>query len=477
MAGQAPTYRFGEFELDAAAYALRRSGEPVRIEGRPMDLLLLLVERRGQLVTRQDIIDRLWGPDVFVDVEAGIHTAVRKVRQALEDPADGPRFVETVPARGYRFIAQVWAETGPPTPGADRPVDTPSVPAPVPPPSTPAVSPAPAVVPPAGPARLPRAAGLMALGLVVALAALLAWSRMWESIELARPALTLAVLPFTNLTGNASFDYIGDGLADDTATALSQADPEALGVVGRTATVRYKGSTKSVGEIGAELGADYLLESTLRAEGPRLRIATRLLRVSDQLQVWSQAWDREPTSMLGLQRELSEAITRQIQLRLAPDRADRLARRQTKNPDAYDFYLRGLTFDAQRTPDTTRRALDYYTQATDLDPSYSLAWAAMAATLSGRLLNSDARPADVLPRAQDAARRALQFGPDTAEANRVRAQMEWFAEWDRWSDAEAGLRRALAIEPRSAVTHLILGHVLSQMGRQDEALRSTRRAR
>ncbi|MEZ5294030.1 MAG: winged helix-turn-helix domain-containing protein [Vicinamibacterales bacterium] len=474
MAGPTPTYAFGEFELDLGSFVLRRGGEPIRIEGRPMDLLILLVERRGQLVTRQDIIDRLWGPDVFVDVEAGIHTAVRKIRQALEDSADRPRFVETVPGRGYRFVAEVVETAGAVARVRREPPRDDSAPDGPPAVAEPA---SPAVPPPAVSTPPTRRAWLLAPAILVALAAALAWPRGQAEREPPRPAVTLAVLPFGNLSGEAGYDYIADGLADETATTLGQVDPDGLGIVSRTATARYRSATKSPSEIGAELGADYLLESTLRAEGRRLRVTARLVRVRDQLQVWSQSWDREPTSMLGLQRELSEAITRQIQLRLAPDRADRLARRQTRNPDAYDLYLRGLTFDAQRTPDTTRRALDYYTQATDVDPSYSLAWAAMAATLASRLLNSDANPAEVLPPAQDAARRALQFGPDTAEAHRAQAQMEWYAEWDRWSEAEAGLRRALAIEPRSAMTHIVLGHVLSQTGRQDDALVSTRRAR
>ncbi|MCC7180994.1 MAG: tetratricopeptide repeat protein [Acidobacteria bacterium] len=178
-----------------------------------------------------------------------------------------------------------------------------------------------------------------------------------------------------------------------------------------------------------------------------------------------------------MQRELSEDIVRQIHGRLSPERASTLARRQTSSPDAYDLYLRGLNFERQRTPPTTRRAVEYYEKATALDPGYSLAWAALAGTLTGSALNSDVDPGTVRDRAREAARRAIETGPDTAEAHRVMAMGQWYFEWDRWPEAEAGYRRALSIDPRSATTHLMLGHLLSQMGRHPEARQATLRAR
>ena len=376
------TFRFGDFELDVGAYELRRNGRPVRIERQPMDLLLLLVERRRQLVLRSEIVDRLWGKDVFVDVEMGVHTAIRKVRQALRDSPDAPRFVETVSGKGYRFIAPVEVHGAPDADagltkaqpaaaalsvtdapieiaivaGLTRPVDGGDAVASI---AAAAVA-DPAVDDDAAP---PRAAfqlrrglafGLLALGLLVGV---LIWA--WTPPR-ASP-LTLAVLPFANLTGDPARDYLAEGLAEEIATSLGQIDPEQMGVVARSSTMRYKTTTKSAAEIGRELAADYLVESSLRAEDSRLRVTSTLVRVRDQVQVWSQSYDREPMSLLGLQLELSTAITEQIRLRLSPGRLETLARRQTQSPDAYDLYLRGRNYQNQRTPATNRRAIEVLT--------------------------------------------------------------------------------------------------------------------
>lgn len=212
-----------------------------------MDLLILLVEHRRHLVTRSEIVERLWGKDVFVDVETAINTAIRKVRQALHDSPDAPAFIETVPGRGYRFVAEVEVVSEP-------------------------------------------------LGGV--------------------SGITLAVLPFENLSGDPGREYLADGLTDETIASLGQIDPDRLSVVARTSTMAYKRTTKSVADIGRELGVDYLVESSIRAESGRLRVISNLIRVRDQVQVWSESYDREPSSMLGLQQDLSSAIAGQIRLRL-----------------------------------------------------------------------------------------------------------------------------------------------------------------
>ena len=276
MSHSPETFRFRGFELDVAAYELRGGGRSIRLERQPMDLLILLVERHGMLVSRSDIVDRLWSKDVFVDVDTGVHTAIRKIRHALGDSREEPAFIETISGKGYRFIAPV--EVGAWLGGA-------------------------------GPVR----------------------------------RVTVAVLPFENLSGDADREYLADGLAEETIASVGQVDPEHVNVIGRTSIMVYKRTTKSLAEIGRELGADYLVESSIRAEGHRLRVTSKLVRARDQLQVWSASYDREPVSILGLQRELSTAIAEQIRLRLSPDRLSGLGRRQTQNADAYDAYLRGGT--------------------------------------------------------------------------------------------------------------------------------------
>lgn len=455
-----------------------------------MDLLLLLVERRGQLVSRHEIVDRLWGKDVFVDVETGVHTAVRKIRLALRDSPEAPAYVETVPGKGYRFIAPVEVVRAPnaleppaiPLRIEASPVAAAAAVAALVATDTPrlAADPAsaPAVVPAESRAR-PTSRLLIGASLITAIAVSVGttvWVRSSRSLVPGTSPLILAVLPVANLTGDPGREYLAEGLAEDTAGALGQVDPEQVGVVARTSTLQYKGSTKSAAEIGRELSADYLVESSLRVEATRLRVTVTLVRVRDQVQVWSQSYDREPTSLLSLQQELSATIAQQIQLRLSPGRLAALGRRQTQSPDAYDLYLRGRNFQNQRTPAANQRAVEYFTRATEIDPQYALAWAAISNVLVGSLVNGDADPSDVVPRAREAGARAARAAPATPEAQFALAYLQWCCEWD-WPSAEAGLRRAVALDPRFAMGHLVLGHTLSQMGRHAEAQAATQSAR
>jgi TolB-like protein/Flp pilus assembly protein TadD len=406
------TFRFGDFELDVAGWELRRLGRPIRLGRQAMDVLILLVQRRRQLILRSDIVDRLWGKDVFVDVETGVNTAISKIRQALRDSPDAPTFVETVPARGYRFVAPVEVIS-------DRLVNG---------------------------AQL----GGVSVGRV-----------------------TLAVLPFENVGSDPEREYLATGLTHETSASLAQIDPASLSVKGRT--LRYKGTTKTAGEIGQELSVDYLVESTLRSEGGRLRVTTTLIRVRDQEHVWSQSYEREPTSLMGLEQELSTAIAEQIRGRLSPAPLGS-ALRQTQNADAYDAYLRGRYLESRRTPATNARAIEQYQRAIELDSHYALAWSSLAFTYVGSVINGDARPLDVWPRARDAAARAVQANPDLAEAQFAAGYLNWLMDWD-WTAAEMAFRLAIRLDGSSAAAYRTLGHALSQQGRDIEAAAAMRRAR
>ena len=450
------TFRFGDFELDVAAYQLRRKGHPVKIGRQPMDLLILLVQHPGQLVPRAAIVERLWGQDVFVDVETGVNTAISKIRQALRDSSEAPAFVETVPGKGYRFIAPL----EPPKPPA---IEVAAVPQPAEPaPTSPTRSP-----------TIVRHRLALALAAIVMLA-VAAWA--WRGTTSAVSSVTLAVLPFENLSGDPDREYLAEGLAEETIASLGQMDPERMRVVGRTSVMAYKGTTKSLAAIGRELGTDYLVESSIRSEGAQLRVTSKLIRVRDQIQLWSQSYDRQPASMLGLQRELSTAIAEQIQLRLSTDRIDAVAQRQTRNAEAFDLYLRGLNFANQRTPPTTQRAIEYFKRATALDPEYALAWSGLAMAYAASPINSDAAPLDVWAPARDAARQAVRADPNLAESHYASGYVDWAFEWN-WPRAEAALTRAIALDPQYAMAYVTFGHVLSQMGRHREAEPLMRRAR
>ena len=484
------TFRFNDFELDVVAYQLRRQGRVVRLERQPMDVLILLVERRRQLVSRADIVERLWGKDVFVDVDTGVHTAIRKIRQALGDSISAPAFVETVPSKGYRFVADVEVVSRPSDSGLAATLVEPS--------------PAPehlqtndvatgelhgresietvaaAVAPAAGSATTPAsprwsahpARVLMAVVAVALVTGLVVWTRLNGGVPASR--VTLAVLPFEYLGSDPEREYLAAGLTEETSASLAQIDLEHLIVKGRT--LGYRGTAKTAAEIGRELSVDYLLESTLRAEGSQLRVTTTLIRVGDQEHVWSRSYDRDPTSLLGLQQELSTSIAEQIRLRLSGDNLREVRQRQTQNADAYDAYLKGRYFHSRRTAATNALATQEYERAVALDSNYALAWAGLASAYAASTLNGDARPLEVWPRAKDAAAGAVRGNASLSETQLAVGYLSWVLDWD-WRAAETACRLAIRLDPSNAAAHRSLGHVLSQSGQHTEAESEMRRSR
>ena len=414
--GSRATFRFGAFELDLAVYELRRLGRRVRLGRQPMDLLILLVQRRRELVSRGEIVELLWGHGVFVDVDTGINTVIRRVRRALRDASDAPEFVETVAGKGYRFIANVADNS---TAQANR--------------SYAATS-----------------------------------ARVWNT------SVALAVLPFEDLGNDPERAYLAAGLTDEASASLAQIDPEHLSIKGRTH--RYKGTTKTVGEIAQELSVDYLVQGSIRAEGPRLRVTVTLIRITDQKHVWSQSYEREPASLLGFQQELSAAIAREIRLTLSPDRRRGIECRQTQDAEAYDAYLRGRYQAHRRTAEGNARAIEHFNRAIAIDEHYALAWSDLAVAFAASAINADARPAQVGPPARAAALRAVRANPELSEAQLALGYGLWLLDWD-WKKANAALRLAVDLDPSSVAAARIFGHALSQSGRHHEAETAMRRMR
>jgi TolB-like protein len=400
-------YCFENFELDVGACELRRSGEVLRLERRPMDLLILLVERRNELVTREEIVQRLWGERPFVEIETGINTAVRKVRHALGDLRQSPKYVQTVPARGYRFLPDVQLRQ--------------------------------------------------------------------EQIP-AEPLLRIAVLPFENIGADPEREYFADGLTDETIISLGQIDPLRLAVVGRTFVIPYKRTAKPADQIAQELNVGYIVEGTIRSEGPRLRVACKLIRVRDQAQVWSISVDTEGEQVLDFQRELCTGLAEKIALQLSPGTLDRLSRRHTRDPEAYDLYLRGRYYWNQLSPPTTRRALEYYKRATERDPRYALAWSGLADAHASAPINGDAEPRSAGELARAAARRAEAADSRLAEVQTSLGFVKLFIDWE-WPTAEAHFRRAVALDPAYPLAHRMLAVALTHLGQQDAARSAIRRAR
>ena len=287
----------------------------------------------------------------------------------------------------------------------------------------------------------------------------------------------LAVLPFENLGPEMEREYLADGLTEEVIAALGQVDPVHLSVIGRTTVMRYKRAMKSLREIGDELKAAFLVESSLRGEGGRIRVTSKLVRASDQVQIWSATYDSEPRSVLTFQRELSTTIAEQIRLQLAPERLDALARRQAHNPEAYDSYLQGRYYWNLFTPATTRRAIEYYLKATQLDPTYALAWSGLADAYASSPIHADARPRDVWEKARRAAQQAIAAEPGLAETQTSWGFVKFWLEWD-WKEAEAAYRRAIEIDPNYSLVYRILGILLGHAGnREEEARKAMEKAR
>ena len=288
--------------------------------------------------------------------------------------------------------------------------------------------------------------------------------------------IRIGVLPFENLSAGPEREYLADGLTEETIATIGQIDPEHFSVIGRTSVMRYKRTTRTLAEIGRELDASYLIENSLRAEGGRLRITSKLIRVRDQLQIWSASYDSEPSSLLSFQRELSIAIAEQVRLRLSPVRLTALVNRQTQNPEAYDLYLHGRYFWNQLTGQTTRRAIEFFTHATTLDAKYALAWAGLTDCYTSAPVHGDAPPLLIMQNARDAIASAVTAEANLAEVQTALGNFNFWLGWD-WSAAEAAYRRAIALDPNLPLAHRMLGVVLSHSCRHDEARSSMQRAR
>jgi TolB-like protein/Flp pilus assembly protein TadD len=298
-----------------------------------------------------------------------------------------------------------------------------------------------------------------------------------ELIAAVATTTVLAVLPFENLGPETDREYLTDGLTEEVIAALGQIDPVRLSVIGRTTIMRYKSTTKSLNEIGRELSAAFLVESSLRSEAGRIRVTSKLVRTEDQVQIWSATYDSEPKSMLAFQRELSTTIAQQIRLRLSPERLDALARRQAHNPEAYDAYLQGRYYWNLFTPATTRKAVECYQRATQLDPHYALAWTGLADAFASSPIHADAPPQDVWEKARRAAEQAVAAAPDLVETQTSLGFVKFWLDWD-WNGAEAAYRKAIAIDPNYSLVYRLLGIVLGHAGgREEEARHAMERAR
>jgi TolB-like protein/Tfp pilus assembly protein PilF len=437
--------RFGDFELDAGGYELRRSGAPVRLERIPMELLLLLVAEPGRLIPRRALADRVWGKDHFLDEASAINTAIRKLRLALGDNVENPRFIETVPGKGYRFVAKALradtSETRRPSLRPDRTL--------------------------------------------------------------------LAVFPFENLSNNPQESYLSDGVTDELITCLGALSPAHLGVMGRTTATECHRRGMTLQQIGHELGVQFVIEGSVRASLEHIRINVRLVQVSDQTQIWAKSYERKIGDLLVWQWEVAREIAGEVKTAVPSGAFSRQSRSRQVDPKAYETYLKGLHRWNKRTPLGCSQAITLFEQAIDMDPAYPLPYAGLADAFILLGIHGVRSPQDTYPKARAAAIKALEIDPALAEAHAAMGDVskgfdwewgqaeasyreaikfnsnyalvhQWYANLlsilERHAEAIGEAEEARYIDPLSAPTAGFVGFSLYRARRFDEALREARKA-
>ncbi len=458
--------RFGdELELDRRAFELRRSGRSLKLERIPMELLFLLVERRGELVSREEIIEKIWGKDVFLDTDSSINAAIRKIRQALKDDAERPLFVQTITGKGYRFVAAV---ADPDLPSLEKKVEIEET-------ARPKGTPQP---PPQQNASSFRrwTWKLLLAGVVLVILAGAAYflqSRSASDIAHGQKRVMLVVLPFANLSNDPAQEYFSDGLTEETIADVGEINPEKLGVIARTSAMAYKNTNKTVNQIGRELDVDYVLEGSVRREGGTARITAQLIRVSDQSHIWAHNYEREVGGILALQNELGRAIAQQIQVKLTPSHSGEASHRGATNPDAYDLYLKGRFYLGKRTGDGIDKGIEYFKQSIAKDPGFALGYAGLANSYLASTISS---PQEFFPRARAAASRALELDQGLAEAHAALGAEKAGFEYD-WAGAEQEFKRAIELNANCADAHFYYSwYLLTPLGRPEPAIAEMKKA-
>jgi TolB-like protein/DNA-binding winged helix-turn-helix (wHTH) protein/Flp pilus assembly protein TadD len=448
--------RFGLFEAEVQAGELRKEGLKVRLQDQPFQILVMLLERPGELVTRQEIHQKLWPADTFVGFDHGVNNAINRLREALGDSADTPRFVETLPRKGYRFIAPVTgdgqlAEADYPAMAASPLVETGHI------------DPRLGVRPRSLVAILVSCFAIALAGIVY-----LTWPRM--RVGRSSPGsgyVMLAVLPFQNLSGDPSQDFFSDGLTEEMIAQLGALNPDQLRVIARTTTMAYKHTSKSIQQIGRELGVGYVLESSVRRDGDQVRISVQLIRARDQVHVWARSYDRHVSHSIQLQEEVATAVAEQIEVKLSPTYRDR-TNPHPLDAEANEAYLRGRYFWNQFTPEGYWKAIAYFQQAIGRDPNFAEAYSGLADSYSFLVVTDSIPTNEGHPKSLEAARRAVDLGNNLAESHTSLA-LELGRSWN-WSDAENECKRAIELNPSYSMVHRIYASILGSNRRHREAL-------
>ena len=441
------SFRFGVFELEPKARELRKAGIRLRLQPQPFQILMLLVERAGQIVTREELTQKLWSSETYVEYDRSLNRAVVKLRDVLGDSAESPRFIETLPKTGYRFIAPVTGSS--PVVAVEKEQPRPRA---------------------SNPARW--------LFSVVVLAVVMAYVavKIFRHPPLAPAIHSIAVLPLSNLSGDASQDYFADGMTEELISDLSQVS--ALRVISRTSVMQYKNTTKSLRDIGRELNVDAIVEGSVERSGGRVRINAQLIYAPTDTHLWAKRYQRDLGDVLALQDDVAGAIAREIRIKLTASEQTRLASSHPINPQAHENYLKGLFHIRKRTETDLVKSIAYFQQAIEIDPSYAMAYAGLADAyaLQGSLLYMVFPPKEAMPKSKAAAIRALQLDDSLGEAYATLAYIETLYDWD-WQKSENDFIRAIELNPNYAQAHAWYAMHLMAMGKHQEAIAEVTRAR
>jgi len=410
-----PMIRFGAFELDAANGELRKGGVSLKIHPQPFRVLRLLAEHSGQVVTRDEIQRCLWADNTFVDFERGINFCVNQIRATLGDDAEEPRYVETLPRRGYRFIAEVTIDAG--------------------------------LAAPAVGARISE-------------------RRTGENFP------SLAVLPFANLSGDLAQDYFADGMTEALLTELGKIS--ALRVTSRQSVMRYEGTKKSIPQIARELTVDAVVEGSVLRVGDRVRVSVQLIEAAPEGHLWANSYDREVRDVLALYGEIARTVAREIRVTLTPQEETRLAGARAINPAANEAYLRGRYFLNRRTKENIDKAFADFQQAIDLDPAFAPAYASLSEVYYSLSMYDFAHSTELLAKSKTASLKALELDDSLSAAHYTLGMHRLFS-WD-FSGAEIEARRAIEVNPSNASAHWWYSDLLALLGRMTEAEAEIQRA-
>jgi len=440
-------YHFGAFTLDARTGELSDNGHRAPLRDQSVQLLLALLEHPGQLITREELARRLWGTETFVDFDRGLNKAVNHLREALTDSAEQPRFIETLPRKGYRFIAPVTCTSD----------DAEEVEQGAPPRSS----------------RLQRwvwVSVMLAAGVGIAVGASIGEARKWLASRWAPPPRisALAVMPLENLSRDPEQQYFADGLTDALITDLVKTG--SVRVTSRTSVTRYRGTKKSIAEIGRELSVDAVVEGTVTYSGNHVRVTAQLIQVSTDMHLWADQYERDVSEILDLQRVLANDIARRINVFVKPlDRVPRV------NPEAYGLYLKGRYAFYEYTSRGWQQAIEHFNRAIETDPAFALAYSALADTYLVAGAYASVPTEEALTRGKTAAAKALALDEGLASAHYALATAHTWYDWD-WAGAEREFRRGLELNPNDALGRNWYGGYLSLLGRHDQAIAEHERA-